>query len=128
MIVALLVLAGVAFALLSNDGNGGKAGSNSTPTPQAKKKETATPTATAEKTAEPTATASPTATATEEADEPSGSKPDRGEPAGSNPTELQLQAFNLNKAGKPEEALPVAQKAVRRGCKGNASVLSLIHI
>ena len=35
---------------------------------------------------------------------------------------MQLQAFNLNKAGKPEEALPVAQKAVRLGCRGNAGV------
>ncbi len=33
-----------------------------------------------------------------------------------------MQAYNLNQAGKPEEALPVAQKAVRLGCKGNAGV------
>ena len=36
------------------------------------------------------------------------------------PSQLQLQAFNLNKAGKSDEALPVAQKAVLKGCKGNA--------
>ena len=52
-----------------------------------------------------------------EPDEPSGS-----EPAGNNPAQLQLQAYNLNRAGKSEEALPVAQKAVRLGCKGNAAV------
>ena len=35
---------------------------------------------------------------------------------------LQLQAYNLNNSGKSEEALPVAQKAVKLGCKGSAPV------
>jgi serine/threonine protein kinase len=117
-VVGLLLLAVLAFALLGGgdggDGDGGQT-AKKTATPQAEKKETATPTATAQKTAEPTAT--PTATPTETPDEPAGN-----EPAGNNPSQLQLQAFNLNKAGKSEEALLVAQKAVRLGCKGNASV------
>ena len=32
------------------------------------------------------------------------------------------QAYNLNNAGKYDEALPVAQQAVAKGCKGNAPV------
>ena len=33
-----------------------------------------------------------------------------------------MQAFNLNNAGKSDEALPLAQEAVEKGCKGNAGV------
>jgi serine/threonine protein kinase len=111
LIAGLLALAAVvlAFVLLSGgDGDkGNQTAAKKTATPEAKK--TATPSPTAAQTSTPTPTSTP--------EQPSGN-----EPAGNNPTQLQLQAFNLNKAGKSAEALPVAQKAVRLGCKGNASV------
>ena len=120
-VIGLLLAAALAFALLSGngDGDGEQAGSGSTPTatPTAEKKETATPTATPTATAEQTAEPTATPTATAEPDQPTGDAP-----AGNDPAALQLQAFNLNKAGKSEEALPVAQKAVRLGCKGGAGV------
>ena len=37
-------------------------------------------------------------------------------------SQLQLQAYNLNNGGKYQEALPVAQEAVKKGCKPNAPV------
>jgi serine/threonine-protein kinase len=120
---ALVVAAIVAFALISaadGGGDGGQQASDSTPTPTASKKdndekeqakETATPTAEATKTAEPTATATATA-----------SKPAAGnEPAGNDARQLQLQAFNFNNQGNPQQALPYAQKAVRL-CKGSSEV------
>jgi serine/threonine protein kinase len=114
-IAALLLVAVLAFALLSGgDGDkGNQASDRGTPTPQAKKKETPTATPTAEQTQEPTAT--PTATP---ADTP---PPAASKPKG-NADQLQLQAFNLNNDGRYEEALPVAQKAVEKGCKGDAAV------
>ena len=115
-------MAGLAFVLLSGGGGDGDKGNQpakKTATPEAKK--TATPTPTAEKTSTPTPR--------DRDGHPDRhrrrrrrSEPSGNEPASNNPSTLQLQAFNLNKAGKSEEALPVAQKAVRLGCKGNASV------
>jgi len=107
---ALAALAGVLLlgilALVLLGGGGGsdkgdrtasKSKSDSTPTP------TPTPTASAE----PEPTSTPAALQTP-APAPAGS-----EPPGNDPRQLQLQAFNLNKAGKPQEALPFAKKAVR---------------
>ncbi|HYH87978.1 MAG TPA: serine/threonine-protein kinase [Solirubrobacteraceae bacterium] len=120
-LAAALLVVVVGFLLLQGDGNdnGNQTADRSTPTPQAKKTETPTPTA--EKTAEPTPTPTPTPTATateapEETPAPAASKP-KG-----SANQLQLQAFNLNKAGKHDEALPIAQEAVAKGCKGNAPV------
>ena len=117
-LAGLLIAAVVAFALLSGGGDdsGDRASSKSTATPQAspqatKKKPKKKATATAESTSAPTAEATT-----------APSKPSAGEPSGSDPRQLQLQAFNLNNAGKPAEALPYAQKAVRLGCKGSAPV------
>jgi eukaryotic-like serine/threonine-protein kinase len=130
LIGGLVALAAVviAFILLTGDGNGngdkgGQTAAKKTATPAAKKtaspspspKKTSTPTPT--RTATPTATATATATPTPTAQQPAGN-----EPSGTNPAQLQLQAYNLNRAGKPAQALPVAQKAVRLGCKGNAPV------
>ena len=45
--------------------------------------------------------------------------------AGSKPraaSKLQLQAYNLNNAGKYDAALPVAQSAVTKGCQAGAPV------
>jgi serine/threonine-protein kinase len=115
-VLALLAAAALAFALLSGggDGNGGQTAGKPA-TPQAKKTATATPTAA--KTATPTPTPTPTPTATATVAPPTGNQP-----AGKNGAKLQLQAFNLNNAGKYQEALPVAQKAVQLGCKGSAPV------
>jgi hypothetical protein len=102
-----------------NDGDGGNQASNRgtpTATATAEKKDTPTATATPEKTETPEPT--PTATQTPESTpEPAGN----GKPKGS-ASELQLQAYNLNNAGKYQEALPVAQEAAKKGCKGNAGV------
>ena len=119
--LAALLLVGILGVVLlgGGDDNGRQASNNSssensqsekTPTPTAT--ETAEPEATAEATAEPTTepTAEPTAAAKE--------------PSGNNPTRLQLRAFQLNNAGNPEEALPVAQKAVKLSCKGANSPVS----
>ncbi|MEO8690234.1 MAG: hypothetical protein ABI611_18705 [Solirubrobacteraceae bacterium] len=117
--LALVVLA----VVLLNGGGGGDNGSQTakkTATPAAKKetkKKTATPTATATATATATPTATPTASATATPTQSSGN-----EPASNDPTQLQLQAYNLNRAGKSADALPVAQKAVRLGCKGSGPV------
>ena len=112
LVAGLIALAAVVvvFLLLSGgDDDNGKQTAKETATPAAKK--TATPTPAAEK------TQTPAPTATEEPAQPAA-----GEPAGSDPRALQLKAFNLNNEGKPEEALPYAQKAVKLGCKGSAPV------
>jgi eukaryotic-like serine/threonine-protein kinase len=127
LIAGLAAVAGVvlAFVLLSGDGDGDKGNQTAkkTATPEATKTATATPEATKTATPTPSPTATPTATATKTATPtPTPERPSGNEPAGNNPAQLQLQAFNLNRAGKSAQALPVAQKAVRLGCKGNASV------
>jgi eukaryotic-like serine/threonine-protein kinase len=128
LIAGLVAIAAVVLAVVllsSGDGGGDKGNQTAakkTATPEAKK--TATPTRTPEKTSTPTATATATPTATKTAtptatpSQPAGGK----EPPGNNPVRLQLQAYNLNRAGKAAAALPVAQKAVRLGCQGNAPV------
>jgi eukaryotic-like serine/threonine-protein kinase len=113
-LAAALLVVVLGFLLLRDDGDGdgGRTAGDSTPTPTAEKKDTPTPTATAEKTEEPT----PTATPEEESPPPAAEKP-KG-----SATQLQLQAFNLNNDGQFEEALPVAQAAVEKGCKNKAPV------
>jgi serine/threonine protein kinase len=118
-LAAALLVVVLGFLLLKGNGDdkGSQASKKSTPTATStpKKKETPSPTPTATKTETP----APTATATpKKTPKP---KPDAPKPGGS-ASQLQLQAFNLNNAGKSEEALPVAQEAVKKGCKGNAPV------
>jgi eukaryotic-like serine/threonine-protein kinase len=117
-VVAALVIVVIGVLLLrggsGNDDSGNQASDRSTPTATAtpkQEKEKETPTATPEKTETPEPT--PTATQTP--------APAAGKPKG-NAADLQLQAYNLNNAGKSQEALPVAQEAVKKGCKGNAPV------
>jgi serine/threonine-protein kinase len=121
-VVAALVIVVLGVLLLrgGGDGDGGNQASNSTPTPTAEKKETPSPTPTAEKTEtpEPTPTATQTPEATPEPQQPPAGGP---KPKG-NAGQLQLQAYNLNNDGKYQEALPVAQEAVKKGCKGKAPV------
>jgi serine/threonine-protein kinase len=118
-VAALLLLAAAAVALMSGgDDPGTQENAREEPTATATAERTATPeeTATEEPTEEPTAepTATPEATATPEQQEeqpaPSG---DAGE--------LQLQAYQLNQAGRHEEALPVAQQAVEL-CEGSTEI------
>jgi serine/threonine protein kinase len=118
-LAAALLVVVLGFLLLkgNNDDKGNQASKTSTPTATAtpKKKKTPTPTPTATKTSTPTPT--PTATATQTPAPPAADKKPKG-----SASQLQLQAFNLNNAGKSDQALPVAQEAVKKGCKGNAPV------
>ncbi|MGZ8649031.1 MAG: tetratricopeptide repeat protein, partial [Solirubrobacteraceae bacterium] len=70
-----------------------------------------TPTATpkAESTASATATAAPAETPAPAGETPA---PTNSEPASNNTTTLQLTAYRLNQAGRPQEALPYAKNAV----------------
>ena len=52
----------------------------------------------------------------------SRSRPPRPPPPAAAPSQLQLEAYNLNNAGKYDAALPVAQQAVTKGCQGDAPV------
>ena len=111
-LAAALLIVVLGFLLLKGNGDDKGNRASSTPTPTAKKKETPTPTA------EKTETPAPTATATPQAPAPAaGNKKPKG-----SASQLQVQAFNLNNAGKSGEALPFAQEAVKKGCKGNAPV------
>ena len=118
-VVAALLIVVLGFLLLKGNGDdpGNQASDRSTPTPTATAKKKETRDADGDETTQtpeptPTATATPTATPA-----PPGGKKPKG-----SPTELQVQAFNLNNAGKYDEALPLAQEAVAKGCKGNAGV------
>jgi hypothetical protein len=117
-LAAALLVVVLGFLLLKGNGDdkGNRASGTSTPKATATAKKKATPTATPKQTStpEPTATSTPTQTPAPPA--ANGKKP-KGSPA-----QLQLQAFNLNNAGKSAEALPYAQEAVKKGCKGNAPV------
>jgi TolA-binding protein len=118
-LAAALLVVVLGFLLLKGNGDdkGSQASTTRTPTATAtaKKKETPspTPTATATKTSTPTAT--PAATKTP--------KPKPSAPAtGGSASQLQVEAYNLNNAGKYDAALPVAQQAVLKGCQGDAKV------
>jgi hypothetical protein len=122
----LLVVAG-AVALLSGGG------SDPQPEPPARQepKATATPERTStpeEPTATPTPTPSPQPTQAPAQDatpepkqKPKKSGKGKSGSSGSSVAQLQLQAFNLNNAGRPDQALPLAQKAVEL-CKGSTDV------
>jgi serine/threonine protein kinase len=120
-LAAALLVVVLGFLLLKGNGDdkGEQASQKSTPTATAKAKKKETPTATA--TAEQTQTPAPTATATPKAKKTPKPKP-APPAAGGSASQLQLQAYNLNNAGKYDQALPLAQAAVQKGCKGNASV------
>jgi tetratricopeptide (TPR) repeat protein len=118
-LAALLLVVAGAVALLT-------AGGDDAPPTQRKARgesqATATPKASpAPEQATPTATPSPSATAAPEQGPGKGKGKKDTAAAGDDPAQLQLQAFNLNKAGKPEQALPYAQKAVDL-CKGSTAV------
>ena len=118
-VVAALVIVVLGVLLLNGNGDdgGNQSAGNSTPTPTAERTETPSPTAEQTETPEPTPTATATATATATPED----TPEPSTPRG-NASQLQLQAYNLNNDGKHEQALPVAQAAVEKGCKGNAQV------
>jgi tetratricopeptide (TPR) repeat protein len=115
-LAAFLLLAVGAIALLTSGGGGGSGGSGAAASP------TATTTAHAQRTAKPknkatseaSATTTPAATPTPTATAPSMA-------TGNDAAALQKQAFDLNNAGRSQEALPVAAKAVEL-CKGSTQV------
>jgi serine/threonine protein kinase len=114
---ALLVVV-LGFLLLKGNGGdkGNQASKTSTPTATAKKKETPSPTPTATKTETPAPTATSTPTPRPKP------KPKPKAPAGGSASQLQVEAYNLNNAGKYDAALPVAQSAVTKGCQAGAPV------
>jgi eukaryotic-like serine/threonine-protein kinase len=115
-LAAALLVVVLGFLLLKGNGGdkGNQASKTSTPTATAKKKETPSPTPTA--TATETETPAPTATSTPKP------KPKPKAPAGGSASQLQVEAYNLNNAGKYDAALPVAQSAVTKGCQAGAPV------
>jgi serine/threonine protein kinase len=117
VLAGLLLLGVLAFVLLSSGGDSNKGSTNSASKTATPPKKTAKKTPTATPAAAATQTAAPTAATT-----PAGKAPAGKAPAGNDPTQLQLQAFRLNNAGKPDQALPYAQKAVSLSCKGSAPV------
>jgi len=118
-LAAALLVVVLGFLLLKGNGGdkGNQASKTSTPTATAtaKKKETPSPTPTATKTETP----APTATATKTPKPKPKPKPPA---AGGSASQLQVEAYNLNNAGKYDAALPVAQQAVLKGCAGDAKV------
>jgi eukaryotic-like serine/threonine-protein kinase len=118
-LAALLLVVAGATALIA--GGGGDPGPEQTardePRATATPEKTATPeaTATEEPTAEPTEepTQEPTAEPTAEPQQPAAE--------GDDPGQLQLQAYDLNRAGRHDEALPVAARAVEL-CQGSNEI------
>ena len=111
-IAALLLLVAGAVALITGgDDPGTQPSGREEPTATATPERTATPEATA--TEEPTAEATP-----EQTEEPTQEEP--SVPDG-DPGTLQLQAYELNQAGRHEEALPIAAQAVEL-CEGSSQV------
>jgi eukaryotic-like serine/threonine-protein kinase len=119
-LAAALLVVVLGFLLLKgNDGDkGNQASKTSTPTATAtaKKKETPSPTPTATATKTETPAPTPKATKTPKP------KPSAAPPSGGSASQLQVEAYNLNNAGKYDAALPVAQQAVLKGCQGDAKV------
>jgi hypothetical protein len=116
-IAALLLLVAGAVALLSGGDDPGTQ-------PTAREEPTATATATPEETAAPeeTATEEPTAEPTEEpTQEPTAEPTEEPAAPSGNAADLQLQAYELNQAGRHAEALPVAAQAVEQ-CQGSNEV------
>src|SRR4051794_21728179 len=117
-LAAALLVVVLGFLLLKGNGgdNRNQASKTSTPTATAKKKETPSPTPTATKTETPAPTATSTPTPKPKP------KPKPKAPAGGSASQLQVEAYNLNNAGKSDAALPVAQSAVTKGCQAGAPV------
>jgi hypothetical protein len=115
-LAAALLVVVLGFLLLKGNGDdtGNQASRTSTPTATAKKKETPSPTPTATKTETPAPT--PKATKTPKP------KPSAAPPSGGSASQLQVEAYNLNNAGKYDAALPVAQQAVTKGCQADTPV------
>ena len=119
-LAAALLIVVLGFLLLKGGGNGSQSSNRGTPTatPTAKKTSTPTATATPTRTATPTATPTASATTTATATATATAQPNTSGSA----SQLQLQAYRLNNAGQSDQALPVAQKAVEKGCSGNAQL------
>jgi serine/threonine-protein kinase len=119
-LAAALLVVVLGFLLLKGNGGdkGNQASKTSTPTATAtakkKEKETPSPTPTATKTETP----APTATSTPKP-KPT---PKPKAPTGGSASQLQVEAYNLNNAGKYDAALPIAQSAVTKGCQAGAPV------
>jgi serine/threonine protein kinase len=124
-LAALLLVVAGAVALI---------GGGDDPQPERRARQEPKATATPDRTstpdqATPTATPSPSAEPTQEPaqettpePETKPKKPKKGKSGGSGDArQLQLQAYSLNNAGQPEQALPLAQKAVDL-CKGSNDV------
>ena len=131
-LAALLLCAAAAVALIASGGGGSDTPRASAPEQTATATATATRTATPDRTSTPTATRTPTPTPTEApAQQPAGqgngkakaNTKARTAPAasGGNAAQLQLQAFRLNNAGRPAEALPLAERSVQL-CAGSTQV------
>jgi serine/threonine protein kinase len=114
-LAAALLVVVLGFLLLKGNGDdkGNQASKTSTPTATAKKTPTATATPKKTETPAPTATSTPTQTPKP--------KP-KPSPTGGSASQLQVEAYNLNNAGKYDAALPVAQQAVTKGCQADAPV------
>jgi serine/threonine protein kinase len=110
-LAGVLLLAILALVLLGGGGGSDKGDRTAGSPSNSKSYSTPTPTAKAKPTSTPAALQTPAP-----APVPAGS-----EPPGNDPRQLQSQAFDLNKAGKPGEALPFAKKAVRL-CEGSTDV------
>ena len=118
-LAALLLVVAGAVALISAGGD---------PEADRNARQQQTPTATPDATSTP---AEETPTPTPEAEEPAApqdeqpgkakGKEKKSSAAGDDPATLQLQAFELNNAGQPQDALPFAQKAVEL-CQGSDAV------
>jgi serine/threonine protein kinase len=102
------VLAAGIVALILLTGDGGQEGRSSADR-GSESRSTPTATPTAESTASATATTAPAETPAPAGETPA---PTNAEPASNNTTTLQLTAYRLNQAGRPQEALPYAKKAV----------------
>ncbi len=118
-IAALLLVAAGAIALVTAGGGDPEADrsarqESTRPTPTAEAKET--PTATPEATEEPAAPADE-----QQGDGKAKGKEKKSPASGEDPSALQVQAFNLNNSGQPDQALPYAQKAVEL-CAGSDAV------
>jgi eukaryotic-like serine/threonine-protein kinase len=123
-LAALLLIAAGATALMITGGGDdppadrtGRDEPRATATPQ----QTATSEPTPTSTPEPTATPEPTQEATPEPQNGKKKRKGNSGAAGNDPAQLQLQAYNLNRAGQPQQALPYAQKAVQL-CEGSTDV------
>jgi tetratricopeptide (TPR) repeat protein len=123
-LAALLLVVAGAVALMSSGGDPEpKPKARQEPKATATQEPTRTPEATQTATAspEPTATASPPPAAEQPEEDNGKAKGKEKKPKGDDAAALQLQAYNLNNARQPEQALPLAQRAVEL-CRGSTEV------